>query len=278
MSTEYLGPNFDIHGGGADLVFPHHENEIAQSECAHKTTYANYWLHVAMLNIDGEKMSKSLGNFWTIRDVLKHHHPEVLRYFMMTAHYRKPVNYSASNLDTARERIEYLYETREAIAMLWDRIDKPDAIDDDYLNEFLDRVHEAMDDDFNTSVFLAVLNEVAREANELLNTKKLGKKPDIVAKIAALDEFFVRTSEFSGILGDNPTTVLNAIRDQLVERLGLDGDEIDKMVADRDKARAEKDWDRADELRDELASRKVILKDSPEGTTWRIKLPAESNH
>lgn len=276
MASEFLGPNFDIHGGGADLVFPHHENEIAQSECAHGTVYANSWMHVAMLNIDGEKMSKSLGNFWTIRDVLKQHHYEVLRYFMMTAHYRKPVNYSARNLDIARERIEYLYEARESIEQLWERVERPAVIDDEYLRGFMDRVHDAMDDDFNTPVLLAVINEVAREANELLSTKKIGKKPDVLAKLAASEEFFAQTSQFSGILGNPPADVLSSIGDQLIERLGLDAAEIDQLVADRVSAREANDWAEADRLRDELVSRNIILRDGADGTSWRIKLPADA--
>ena len=224
MSSHFLGRTFDIHGGGSDLKFPHHENEIAQSEGAHDCTFANYWMHVAMLNIDGEKMSKSLGNFWTIRDVLEQHHPEVLRYFMMTAHYRKQVNYSPVNLEIARERVQYLYGTRELIVAALAAL-PPDArpeADATTLSGLLDRVHQGMDDDFNTPILLAVLSEAAREARELLRTKKLQRQPATLARLAAIDAFFCRTAAFTGVLGGDPSVVLTDIRDLLARTLGID--------------------------------------------------------
>ena len=140
MAYELLGDSFDIHGGGTDLVFPHHENEIAQSEGATGQPFANYWMHVGLVQIDGEKMSKSLGNFWTVRDVLDAYHPEVVRYFMMSAHYRKPIGYSQANLDLARHRLQYLYGTRQAIGALFDRVERPEP-DESALAEWLGQLH-----------------------------------------------------------------------------------------------------------------------------------------
>lgn len=273
MSHTYLGENFDIHGGGADLQFPHHENEIAQSEGAHGTKFANHWMHVAMLNVDGEKMSKSVGNFWTIRDVLEHHHAEAIRLFMMSAHYRKQVNYSQKNLEIARERIQYFYGALEQIDQLFQRLDAPPAADQKSLDAWLDRAHKAMDDDFNTPQHVAVLHDAAREANELLRTKKLARKPELLGQLAAIQEFFQQQAEFTGVCGKNPTEILNEIRDLLAKRLEIDHKDIEALIAQRKDARNSKDWARADAIRDELDTKSIVLMDSDDGTHWRIQPP-----
>lgn len=276
MSERYLGKTFDIHGGGADLQFPHHENEIAQSEGAHGCCFARNWMHVAMLNIDGEKMSKSLGNFWTIRDVLAAHHPEALRYFMMTAHYRKQVNYSPLNLEIARERVQYLYKTREAIGELRQRVELPEATDAD-IAPWAERAHKAMDDDFNTPQLLAVVNEAAREANDLLATKKLAKKADVLRRIAAIESFLLAQASYTGVGASDPGTVLDEIRDLLVKELQIDTAQVEALIAERNKAREARAFERADELRDELAAMHIVLMDSSEGTRWRVEPPSQLN-
>ena len=273
MSCTYLGQTFDIHGGGADLQFPHHENEIAQSEGAHDCQFANHWMHVAMLNVDGEKMSKSLGNFWTIRDVLKNHHHEAIRFFMMSAHYRKQVNYSHLNLEIARERIQYFYGALEAIQRLRETIELPEP-NPRALDNWLQRAHQAMDDDFNTPLLSAVLNDAAREANDLLKTKKLASKKDTLAQIAAIEAFFKTQAEFSGVGGNNPTKVLNEIRDLLAQTWNIDHDWVDQQIHARNAARDAKDWAQADAIRDLLASKHVVLMDSSQGTEWRVQPPA----
>lgn len=273
MSCTYLGENFDIHGGGADLQFPHHENEIAQSEGAHDCQFANNWMHVAMLNVDGEKMSKSLGNFWTIRDVLQKHHAEAIRFFMMSAHYRKQVNYSHINLEIARERVQYFYGTLEAIAQLREKTELP-AADPAALQAWLDRVHQAMDDDFNTPQLSAVLNDAAREANELLKTKKIASKTDVLAKIAAIEELFRVQSTFTGVCGSDPTLVLTQIRDLLAVTYDVDHAWVEERIVARNAAREAKDWAQADVIRDELAAKHVVLMDSATGTQWRIQPPS----
>src|SRR5690625_7571 len=262
MSSTYLGANFDIHGGGADLQFPHHENEIAQSEGAHGTDFANYWMHVAMLNVDGEKMSKSLGNFWTIRDVLEHHHPEALRLFMMSAHYRKQVNYSQENLEIAREKLQYFYGTLEQIQHVLGRLDEAPTADLDALEAWLAPAHKAMDDDFNTPQLLAVLHDAAREANELLRQKKLAKKPAVLAQLAAIQEFFKVQSEFTGVCGARPTEKLNEITALLAKTYNIDRNEIEALIDARNAARDAKDWAKADAIRDELDQKFIVLMDS----------------
>jgi cysteinyl-tRNA synthetase len=272
MSTEYLGPHFDIHGGGKDLVFPHHENEIAQSEGACGETFADTWMHVGLVNVDGEKMSKSLGNFWTVRDVLDKYHPEAVRAFFLAAHYRKPVSYSAANLDQARARLQYLYTTRQALASLWERVERP-AADAATRDELFGRMYGGMDDDFNTPVAVAVAGEAARVANELLGTKKLAKRADVLAKLAAIDAFFDAFAEIFGVLGGDPAEVLLAIRAKLAEQLGIDPSEVLEQIAARNQARADKDWAAADAVRDALTARHVELMDGPDGTDWRIVPP-----
>jgi cysteinyl-tRNA synthetase len=273
MAERYLGPHFDIHGGGKDLVFPHHENEVAQSEGAHRCTFVNTWMHVGLVNVDGEKMSKSLGNFWTIRDVLEAYHPEAIRYFMLSAHYRKPIAYSQANLDLARHRVSYLYRTIDAIAQVWKRAERPAAPDNKLLGDLMGRLHAAMDDDFNTPVGLAVLAEAGRIANELVNTKKIASRPDVLAQLVALETFFGAISDVFGILGGDPATVLSEIRALLARQLSIDEAEIETLIAARSAARAAKDWAEADRVRDVLLEKFIEVMDGPEGTIWVITPP-----
>lgn len=273
MSSTYLGESFDIHGGGADLQFPHHENEIAQSEGAHNCTFAHYWMHVAMLNVDGEKMSKSLGNFWTIRDVLQAHHPEAIRLFMMSAHYRKQVNYSQVNLELAREALQYFYGALEQIELLQGRLESVPEANAEALQAWLDRVHKAMDDDFNTPQLVAILHDATREANELLATKKLQKNQEALGKLAAIRAFFEHQARFTGVGGANPTATLNELRDLLAKAYDIQHADVDALIQAREEARTQKDWARADELRDQLAEKHIVLMDTAEGTNWRIQPP-----
>ena len=276
MSMKHLGATVDIHGGGKDLVFPHHENEIAQSECASGHHFCRYWMHVGLVSIDGEKMSKSLGNFWTIRDVLALYHPEAVRWFFLSGHYRKPIAYSQENLELARHRLQYLYGTREALGALWDRVERPDAPHQETLDGWMSALHEAMDDDFNTPRALALIGEVAKTVNELLPTKKIGKKPDVLARLVAAEALFETFGEIFGVLGSAPDAVLLAIRDQLARKLEVDASWVEQAIADRNAARAAKDWDEADRLRNALAEKFVVLMDGADGTTWRIEPPAPS--
>ena len=272
MSTTHLGANFDIHGGGKDLVFPHHENEIAQSEGACKEHYANMWMHIGLVNVDDIKMSKSLGNFWTVRDVVALYHSEVIRYFFLSAHYRKPISYSDSNLDLARHRVQYLYSTKEAIGDLWARASRPEA-DKAVLDDFVGRLYAGMDDDFNSSVALAVIGDAAKLANELLTTKKLAKKQDLLAKIAAVEDLFAVFADCFGVMQSDAKEVLTDIRGRLAVQLEIDPAFVATKIEERKAARAAKDWAAGDAIRDELASIHVELMDGPEGTEWRINPP-----
>ncbi|MCA9562191.1 MAG: cysteine--tRNA ligase [Myxococcales bacterium] len=275
MATKYLAPTFDIHGGGRDLVFPHHENEIAQSEGATGCKFANHWMHVGPLTVDGEKMGKSLGNFWTLRDALEKYHPQVLRYFNMTAHYRKSVGYSIEILDEARARVVYFYKTIDRLERL---IAMSPEIDLNARLQFGDDVKalvadamEAMDDDFNTPKLLAQAAELGKLANELMPKKdKAIADPSLLRSLdnvrAALLEVFGSIGLFTG----DPQTCLTEIRDLVVRQRGLDANEIEQLISDRAEARTQKDWSKADELRDKLDSLGVVLMDSAEGTRWEI--------
>ncbi|WGE32433.1 cysteine--tRNA ligase [Actinobacillus genomosp. 2] len=246
MNSKELGEHFDIHGGGSDLMFPHHENEIAQSCCAHGGDYVNYWLHTGMLTIDDEKMSKSLGNFFTIRTMLEKYESETLRYFFLTAHYRSLLNYSLDNLDLARSALERLYTSLRGCDL---------SVEIAGGEQYVEAFKAAMDDDFNTPGALAVLFEIAREVNKL--------KTEDMAKANGLA---VRLKELAGVLGllyQAPEAFLqgDADNDEVAE--------IEALIKQRNEAKAAKNWAVADEVRDKLKAMNIVLEDTPNGTTWR---------
>lgn len=245
MSTGILGQPFDIHGGGLDLKFPHHENEIAQSEAACDAGFANYWMHVGLLQINKEKMSKSLGNFITLREALEQHHPEVIRYFMISGHYRSPVNFSEDNLAQMRHALERFYVAIEGLPLK--RVDA-----DDYIKRF----NEAMDDDFNTPEALAVLFDMVREINRLKEEGKTATAAGIAGGLKQLAGIF-------GILNEDPAHFLKGDTDD------LDVAKIEALIAERQRARSDKNWSRADEIRDELAAMNVAILDAKDGASWR---------
>ncbi len=250
MNCKHLGSHFDIHGGGSDLMFPHHENEIAQSTCAHDGDYVNYWMHSGMVMVDREKMSKSLGNFFTVRDVLKYYDAETVRYFLMSGHYRSQLNYSEENLKQARASLDRLYTAlrgtdKAAVAAGGEA--------------FKARFCEAMDDDFNTPEAYSVLFDMAREVNRL-------KGEDIAAAnglAAALRDI----ASVLGILEQDPETFLQG------GAQADDGEvaEIEALIQQRLDARKAKDWAAADAARDRLNEMGIVLEDGPQGTTWRRK-------
>lgn len=245
MSTKLLGQPFDIHGGGMDLKFPHHENEIAQSEAAHKKQFANVWMHVGLLQINDEKMSKSLGNFFTIREVLDEHDAEVIRYFMISGHYRSPVNFTQDTLQQIRTSLEHLYIALRGLSEA-----EPNA------GDFAARFYAAMDDDFNTPDALAVIFDMAHEINRL---REGGQLEAAAALGAAMREF----GSLFAILQQDPDAFLQGeLQTDQVEK-------IDTLIAAREQARAEKDWGESDRIRDELTAMGVVLEDTPDGTVWR---------
>ena len=252
MSTAILGNSLDIHGGGADLLFPHHENEIAQSEGAHGGVFARYWMHNGFVRIDDEKMSKSLNNFFTIRDVLKQYDAEVLRYFLMRAQYRSPINYSHDSVEDARAGLIRLYTS---LSPEWSGDLKPD-----WTSASGVAFKEAMDDDFNTPIACAVLFDLASE----LNRQKVAGNCD------AATERQLRS--LATVLGLLQVPAAQALRTGLrgnQEVAGMDDAAINGLIAARAAAKHGKDFAKADALREQLAKGGVILEDSPKGTTWR---------
>ncbi|QCU90372.1 cysteine--tRNA ligase [Thiomicrorhabdus sediminis] len=244
MSTKCLGNHFDIHGGGMDLSFPHHENEIAQSECATGEHYVNTWMHCGFVRIDDEKMSKSLNNFFTIREVLKVYHPEVIRYFLLASHYRSPVNYSEENLDIAKASVGRLYSAIEGA----DMANLPAAAQD---TSFEADFMAVMNDDFNTPKAMAVLFELAKEVNK--------------SKDAALTALLIKLANQIGLLEESAESFFKS----QPSTSDLSDDMIEQLIAERKQARSDKNFARSDEIRDQLAEQGIELLDSAEGTTWR---------
>ena len=250
MSTCALGDTFDIHGGGSDLMFPHHENEIAQSEAATGATFAKLWMHNGPLRIDDEKMSKSLGNFFTVREVLATYKPEIVRHLLISSHYRSPINYSQQSLSQSVKAVERFYhclkdlDLAEAKTLTNSRFEKSFRC--------------AMDDDFNTPEALSVLFEMVSEIHQLK-----GEDPALANQLGAL---LVRLGGSLGLLQAEPAAFL-----QHSVEADLDKAEIERLVAERVAARASQDWRRADEIRDQLSELNVVIEDSVEGSTWRIE-------
>ncbi|MDY6322697.1 MAG: cysteine--tRNA ligase [Succinivibrio sp.] len=248
MNSRYLGDHFDIHGGGSDLIFPHHENEIAQSCCAFHTPYVNYWMHSGMVMINKEKMSKSLHNFFTIRDVLKSYDAETIRFFLMSGQYRSPLNYSQENLDKARAGLSRLYTALRGV-----QAQSPESADDDYTQKF----REYMDDDFNTPGAMSVLFDLAKAINRAEGAER--------ARLAG------RLKELGGvlgILGQKPEDFLKSGA-EVTEGGEDDSAAIEALVKERNDARKAKDWARADAARDKLKAMHIELEDTPQGTVWR---------
>ncbi len=242
MAMHELGAQFDIHGGGLDLQFPHHENEIAQSEAATNVTFARYWLHVGMLQINNEKMAKSTGNFLTVRDLLQTHHPEVVRYFLLGSHYRSPLNYSIENFQNANKALVRLYQAIKDIPIKETRLE----------SLWLEQFNRAMNDDFNTPVALSVLFQLSHEVNKT-------RAPQLAFTLKHLASLF-------GLLQEEPETFLQAgLSNQTIQA-------IEELISERLEARAASNWQRADEIRVLLEKQGIDLEDGAKGTTWRKRV------
>ena len=246
MNHKHLGEHFDIHGGGSDLIFPHHENEVAQSCCAYDTQYVNTWMHTGMVQVNNEKMSKSLDNFFTLRSVLEKHDPETLRFFLMSAHYRSQLSYSQDNIDQARASLERLYTALRDIV--------PNLAVDIAYGGYLERFETAMNDDFNMPVAVSVLFDVAKDINKLDASSQQAK--DTAGVLRHLGKIL-------GILDTDPSQFLQGELSQDFTAT------VEALIARRVQARADKDWPAADAVRDELAALGVVLEESKTGTSWR---------
>lgn len=249
MSKCCLGATFDIHGGGPDLPFPHHENEIAQSEAANGCTYVNYWMHAGPVRMGAEKMSKSLGNFFTIREVLKHYDAEVVRYFLSSVHYRSYIDYSEDGLKEARSALERFYQALQAAGSL-------EGVEPIANDTWESRFNEAMDDDFNTPRALAVLFDLVTEVNKAAREQSEQTKP-LAAELK-------RLAGMIGLLQQDPDAFLKGDAGED----GLDAEAIEALIEQRNQARKDRDFAEADRIRDELLAQGVVLKDSREGTSW----------
>lgn len=253
MSTKYLGETLDIHAGGQDLIFPHHENEIAQSEGASGKPFARYWLHNGFINIENEKMSKSLGNFFTVRDISRNYDLEIIRFFMLSAHYRNPVNFSREMLEQAKNGLIRLYNAKRDLEHAAENADREDMSREERekaeeLERYRKRFNEAMEDDLNTADALSVIFELVRDINAYI-------KQGISAGFAKWALGFLM--EFADVLG-----LLSKQQGQLDQ-------EIEDLVAERERARKRKDWALADKIRDDLKERGIIIEDTPQGAKWK---------
>lgn len=254
MNRRYLGKTIDIHCGGQDLIFPHHENEIAQSECANGCAFSKYWMHNGYINVDNVKMSKSLGNFKTVREIAEVYGYEVIRYFLISSHYRSPINYNLEIIEQCKSALERLYTCRESLDFA---IKNANDTDDDaelikLLNSRREQFITAMDDDLNTADGVAAVFDLVKDINTKILDKSVSKN---VCEIAA--KVFDELCGVLGILYNRKSNDLDA--------------EIEKLIAQRQEARANKDWATADKIRDDLKARGIILKDTPQGVTWTME-------
>ena len=254
MSKKYLGDEIDIHAGGEDLIFPHHENEIAQSEAANGKPFAHYWMHNAFLNIDNRKMSKSAGNFFTVRDIISKYDPQVLRFFMLSAHYRSPLNFSAELMEAAKNGLERILTAVSNLNFLLSKAEDREMTEEEkkLLEEakvYTTRFDEAMDDDFNTADAIAAIFELVK----FINTNTNGESSK--AYLSALHEQIRELSDVCGLIVDQKEEMLDA--------------DIEKLIEERQAARKAKDFARADAIRGELLEKGIVLEDTREGVKWK---------
>ena len=253
MARRYLGETIDIHGGGGDLIFPHHENEIAQSEARSGKTFANYWLHVGYLNIDNKKMSKSLGNFFTPREIAEEFELENFRFLILSAHYRSPVNFSRELLESAKNGLDRLYTGKNNLEYLIENADNKASTENEAkwlenLKLYKNRFNEVVDDDFNTADGIAVIFDLIREINTNVDEKTAKQ---------TLQEAYDLFMELTSVLG------LLGKKDEILE------EDIEKLIKERQKARKEKNFELSDKIRDDLKERGIMLEDTPQGVKWR---------
>lgn len=267
MSSAYLGETFDIHGGGKDLVFPHHENEIAQSEGASGKPFAKYWIHNGFVNINHEKMSKSLGNFLLIKDILKSYHPDSVRLFLLSNHYRSPIDYTNKAMDESDSGLDKIYSVIKRVEdspglVLKEIQDEPG----DYWKQFCG----AMDDDFNTAKGIGILFDAVRHINRLMDENSGGIPGDVKIMIGTIHADICRIGKVLGILSESAGAYFGRKKTKFIEKKAIDPSLIDSLVNERFEARKAKDWKKADEIRKKLSDMDVLIEDRPDGTIWKF--------
>ncbi len=270
MSSSLLGESFDIHGGGRDLIFPHHENEIAQSEGSSGKPFVKYWLHNGFVNVDQEKMSKSLGNFFTIRDILQTYDAEVIRFFILSAHYRSPIDFSDQNLTEAQSGLSRFYEALESAEIALSGIEQKESRSTEG-EKIEEKFREAMDDDFNTALAIAHLFDGVRTMNRLIATKKFRKKQELINQVQDLYTTILRLGEVIGLFRSQSGAWLKRVKYAGLAKLSISEEKIEELIQQRLQARKEKDFTRGDEIRDDLEAQGILLLDSREGTSWKLK-------
>ena len=274
MSLKHLGESFDIHGGGADLIFPHHENEIAQSEAYTGKPFAKYWVHNGFITVDREKMSKSLGNFFTIQDILAKFDAEVIRFFLLSTHYRSPIEFSDEQLKEAELSIDRYYTTAVRIRDFLsqdnseDRTCAEEKALEDMAGKFLDRFKAAMDDDFNTALAIGNIFELIRIVNKYIDGGPSGKKAAVLIKTS--HDLLRESGNLLNIFRRTPEQWYNTLKD--IRNIGFTEEYIVAKIEERRKSREAKDWATSDSIRKELEEKGIILEDKKDGTSWKVKI------
>ncbi len=283
MSTHYLGNTLDLHGGGLDLVFPHHENELAQSEAASGTLFVRTWMHNGFVEISKEKMSKSLGNFFSIRDVFNYVEPEAIRYFMLGVHYRSPLNLDWKTdehgkllgfplIEEAERRVEYLYQTKQRILDIGpERLSKAPSKTYTHVESLAAVLQTCLNDDLNTSNALAAISDFLKQANEIVDSLKAASASIHIDTHAQLLSGVEQIDRMLGFGHELPEAFLNRVQQRRLQARGISANDIQALVDERTRARQEKDYSRADRIRVKLGEMNVELLDNSEGTTWRIR-------
>ncbi|MBF0223965.1 MAG: cysteine--tRNA ligase [Desulfobacterales bacterium] len=270
MSERFLGETFDIHGGGKDLIFPHHENEIAQSEAASGKEFARYWVHNGFVNINNEKMSKSLGNFMMIKDIRAEYHSDIIRLFLLSNHYRSPIDFNDKVMEDARISLDKIYSLIERIDMLL-KTHKKEKLTEQHPGKYLKSFCEAMDDDFNTAKAIGIIFDAVRTINKFLDLKKKNLSKEEIHELKVDKEDIIRMGKIFGILEENPSNYFEKTKLMFIKKKNIDIHTIDNMIKKRSDARKNKNFAEADSTRKELEDMGIILEDRPEGTIWKIK-------
>ncbi|MBI5892187.1 MAG: cysteine--tRNA ligase [Deltaproteobacteria bacterium] len=267
MSQKFLGETIDIHGGGKDLIFPHHENEIAQSEAATGKPFVRYWLHNGFVNIEKEKMSKSLGNILAIRDALKNYSAEAIRLFLLSSHYRSPIDYSPEYLKNAEAELDRFYTTLKRMERDWPDVANG-VINENRKKERIQPYINAMDDDFNTAQVIGFIFKEINEANRLMDdASKGGVSKEFQEVLPIIRAIFKEIGVILGVFNRTPQEYFKEKK----SRSGVPADEIEKLIAQRAAARKNKDFKKSDEIRKELEEKGILLEDTPKGTVWRVR-------